>query len=84
MFQTLTKTGAMVVGGHTFSVKYFELRTIGGARRFSAEIVLRPGDPVILDDDSIASLEARLARLVPATLYSRMLAGRDTPEQWIQ
>jgi len=84
MFQTLAKTSALVVGGLTFPVRYFEVRTLRGARRFSAEIVLRPGDPVILDDDSIASLEARLARLVPATLYSRMLAGRERPEHRVQ
>lgn len=84
MFQTLAKTVAIIVGGHTFPVKYFEIRTIRGTRRFSAEIVLRPGDPVILDDDSIASLEARLARLVPATLYSRMLAGRPTATKRVQ
>ena len=28
----------------------------------------------ILDDDSVTNLEARTMRLVPATLYSRMLA----------
>ena len=34
----------------------------------------RPGDRIILDDDSVSNLEARAARLVPATVYSRMLA----------
>ena len=84
MFQTLAKTMAIVVGEHTFSVKYFETWTLRGTRRFSAEIVLRPGDPVILDDDSIPNLEARLARLVPATLYSRLLAGRPTTTERVQ
>jgi hypothetical protein len=84
MFKTLAKTVAIVVGEHTFSVKYFEIRTLRGARRYSAELVLRPGDPVILDDDSIANLEVRLARLVPATLYSRMLAGRVAAAHGVQ
>ena len=30
----------------------------------------------VLDDDSITNLEAKTTRLVPATLYSRMLVGR--------
>ena len=55
-------------------MRYFELRTLRGARRYSAEILLGPGDRIILDDDSVTNLEARTTRLVPATLYSRMLA----------
>ena len=45
-----------------------------GARRYSAEILLAPGDRIILDDDSVTNLEARATWLVPATLYSRMLS----------
>ena len=78
MFRTLVKTEAMAVEAHTVSVRYFELRTLRGARRYSAEIVLGPGDRVILDDDSVVNLEARAARLVPATVYSRLLAGKAT------
>ena len=40
-------------------MRYFELRTLRGARRFSAEILLAPGDRIILDDDSVINLEAR-------------------------
>ena len=47
-----------------------------GARRYSAEILLAPGDRIILDDDSVTNLEARTNVLVPATLYSRLLASR--------
>jgi hypothetical protein len=47
---------------------------VRGQRRYSAEILLAPGDRVILDDDSMTNLEARATRLVPATLYSRFLA----------
>jgi len=50
------------------------LRTLRGARRYSAEILLAPGDRIILDDDSVQNLEARTACLVPATLDSRMLS----------
>ena len=76
MFRRLLKTEALAVEDQKISVCYFELRTMSGARRYSAEIVLGPADHVILDDDSVTSLEVRTSRLAPATLYSRMLAGR--------
>jgi hypothetical protein len=78
MFRTLMKTEAVEVDEQTVAVRYFEQRTGRGARRYSAEIVLGPGDRVILDDDSVMNLETRAARLVPATVYSRALAGRAT------
>jgi hypothetical protein len=76
MFRTLLKTDALAIEDRMLSVRYFELRTLRGTRRFSAEILLGPGDRIILDDDSMLNLEARTTCLVPATLYSRMLAGR--------
>ena len=79
MFKTLVKTDAIVgFDDQRFSVRYFELRTMRGARRYSAEIVIGPGDRVILDDDSVLNLETRANRLVPASIYSRVLAGRAT------
>ena len=74
MFRTLVKTGIVSVDDRRFHVRYFELRTSRGLLRYSAEIVLGAGDCIILDDDSLNNLEARAARLVPATLYSRLLA----------
>jgi hypothetical protein len=74
MFRTLVKTDTLAVKDLTVAVRYFELRTLRGARRYSAEILLGPGDRIILDDDSVTNLEARAMCLVPATLYSRMLA----------
>jgi hypothetical protein len=78
MFRTLVKTTALAVEDQTVAVRYFELRTLRGARRYSAEIMLGPGDRIILDDDSVTNLEARATCLVPATLYSRLLAARAT------
>ena len=78
MFRTLVKTEALAVEDHTYAVRYFELRTLRGARRYSAEILLGPGDRIILDDDSVINLETKTMRLVPATVYSRLLAGRAT------
>lgn len=74
MFRTLVKTEAVAVDDQVFPVRYFEVRTGRGLRRYSAEILLSPGDHIILDDDSVTNLEARAARVVPATLYSRILA----------
>jgi len=74
MLRTLVKTTALAVDNHKVAVRYFELRTERGARRYSAEILLGPGDRIILDDDSVTNLETRAARLVPATLLSRVLA----------
>jgi hypothetical protein len=74
MVRILVKTEMFEVENSAYPVRYFELSTPRGLRRFSAEILLGPGDRIILDDDSVANLEARALRLVPATLYSRMLA----------
>jgi hypothetical protein len=76
MFRTLVKTATLNVEDQEFAVRYFEVRTLRGSRRFSAEILLAPGDRIILDDDSVINLEARASTLVPTTLYCRMLGRR--------
>ena len=78
MFRTLVRTDALALDDRTYPVRYFEVRTLRGARRYSAEILLGPDDHIILDDDSLSNLEAKAARLVPATVYSRVLAGGAT------
>jgi hypothetical protein len=78
MFRTLIRTDALAIDDRTYPVRYFEVRTLRGARRYSAEILLSPEDRIILDDDSLPNLEAKAARLVPATIYSRVLAGGAT------
>jgi hypothetical protein len=74
MFRTLIKIDDLAVGPRKYRVCYFEQATERGAVRYAAEIQLAPGDRIILDGDSLAHLEARTARLVPATVYSRSLA----------
>ena len=76
MFRKLVQSGQVDVDGRHYVVHYFEHRTARGARRFSGEVVLGPADRIIVDDDSLSSLQARVARLVPATIYSRALAAR--------
>ena len=51
MIRTLVKTANVTVDNRTYSVRYFELRTPRGLRRYSAEVMLGPGDRIILDDD---------------------------------
>ena len=77
MIRTLVKTDAIAgLDDQSVAVRYFELRTMRGTRRYSAEIIIAPGDRIILDDDSVSNLEARANCLVPATIYSRVLAAR--------
>lgn len=78
MFRKLIKTADLDVENRTYNVHYFETSTARGGRRYSSEIVVGPGDHIILDDDSLNGLESKVARLAPATVYSRMLAGRIT------
>jgi hypothetical protein len=74
MFRKLVKTGDLEVEGRTYVVRYFEQRTARGGRRYSCEVLLEAADRIIVDDDSLTSLEPKVARLVPATIYSRLLA----------
>jgi hypothetical protein len=76
MFRKLLQTGQVDVDGDAYAVHYFEHKTARGARRFSCEVVLDAGDRIILDDDSLTSLQAKIARLAPATIYSRVLASK--------
>ncbi len=73
MSRKLIKTTAIDVAERIYTVRFYEVRTRRGTRRYSAEIILRRGDQVILDDDSVKRLESKIACLVPATVYSRML-----------
>ena len=60
MFRTLVKTEALgdrrPDGRRSATSSSGRMR---GARRYSAEILLGPGDRIILDDDSVTNLEAR-------------------------
>ena len=78
MFRKHLQTAQMDVDGRSFVTHYFEQKTARGTRRFSCEVVLDAGDRIILDDDSLTSLQAKIARLAPATIYSRALAAKGT------
>lgn len=78
MFRKLVKATEIEIDGTRYTLRYDELKTIRGGRRFSCEVLLGVGDRIILDDDSMLSLESKVARLVPATVYSRALAARPS------
>jgi len=75
MFLKLVKTATIEVNGRDYPLRYFEQRTRRGARRYSCEVMLGGSDRIIIDDDSMPSLESRVERLAPATVYSRLLAA---------
>ena len=76
MVRKLVATVDVNIDGRTYVMHYYEHRTARGARRFSCEVLLDAGDRVIVDDDSMTSLESKVMRLAPATVYSRALAAR--------
>ena len=78
MFRKLVKTTEIEVDGHNYAVRFFEQKTARGLRRFSCEVVLGAADRIIVDDDSMSSLESKVTRLAPATVYSRLLAARPS------
>ena len=71
----LVKTAAIDVDGRSYTLRYYEQRTVRGARRYSCEVLLGASDRIIIDDDTMQSLESRVERLAPATVYSRLLAA---------
>jgi len=78
MFQKLIKKTNLNIEERTFSVCYYETRTMNGTPRFSAEVVFHPRDHMIVDADSVTGLETKLAYLVHASFYGRMLANSGT------
>jgi hypothetical protein len=75
MSRQLVSAATVEINGRSYPVHYYVQNTLRGARRFSCEVILGAGDLVILDDDSMPSLESRVMRLAPATVYSRLLAA---------
>jgi hypothetical protein len=72
----LVKTDRIEIEGCAYTVDYFAATTERGIQRYSSEMVLGPGDRVIVDGSSLGTLEWRVARLMPVTLYSRAVLAR--------
>jgi hypothetical protein len=73
----LVKSDWIEVEGRSYLVDYFEATTERGTQRYCSEMVLGPGDRIIVDGSSLGALECRVARLIPATLHSRLLSRTD-------
>ena len=78
MFLKAVKVTEIDIDGQRYAARYFEKQTARGSRRFSCEVTIEAGDRIIVDDDSMTSLESKVERLAPATVYSRLLAGRPS------
>ena len=78
MFRKLVKTAEVEVDGQSYALRYYELKTVRGTRRYSCEVLLDAADRIIVDDDSMSSLESKVSRLAPATVYSRVLAAKPS------
>ena len=78
MVRRLVATADVEIDGRSYPLRYYEQKTLRGGRRYSCEVLLGADDRVILDDDSMSSLESRVLRLAPATVYSRLLAGHPS------
>lgn len=76
MFRKPVKATEIEILGQRYAAQYFEHKTVRGTRRFSCEVMLAAGDRIIVDDDSMTGLESKVACMAPATIYSRLLAGR--------
>jgi hypothetical protein len=76
MVRKPVKATEIEIDGQRYAVQYFEQTTVHGSQRFSCEVMIDATDRIIVDDDSMTSLESKVARLAPATIYSRLLAGR--------
>ena len=72
----LVKTDELEIEGRAYPVRYFEMQTVRGTLRYSSDVVLGPADRIILDGSSLTEVESKVVRLVPATIYSRMLVAR--------
>ena len=78
MFEKLVKSTDIEINGQRYALRYYVQKTTRGGHRYSCEVTLGAGDRIIVDDDSMMSLESKVARLAPATVYSRSLAGNPS------
>ena len=78
MFRKLMTTVEVEIDGRNYTMRYYEQKTVRGGRRYSCEILLDANDHIILDDDSVTSLESKVMRLAHAMMYSRLLAARPS------
>ena len=77
LLSKLVRTDELEIDGHSYVVRYYETETIRGTIRYCSEVALGATDRIIVDGYSLSSLESKVLRLVPATIYSHALAARS-------
>lgn len=78
MFQKLVRTTDIEIDGNRYVLRYHEQKTARGVRRYSCEVMLNATDHIIIDGESMTSVEYKVARMAPAMVYSRLLAARPS------
>ncbi len=73
---TPVRIDELEIEGRQYLVLYWQSTTASGGTRYSSEVLLGPADRVILDGCTMSDVESKVVRLVPATIYSRLLAAR--------
>jgi hypothetical protein len=73
MFRHLVKTTEIEINRNRYPLRFYEEETMRGGRRYSCEVMIDAADRIIVDDDSMTGLESKVARVAPATVYSRLL-----------
>ena len=76
MQNTFIKTAEIELNGQAYTISYFRAMTPHGTQRYSSELVLGPGDRIIVDGNSLGDLEWRVPHFMQATISSRALAAR--------
>ena len=59
MFRTAVKSPRSRSRCQRYAARYFEQKTARGSRRFSCEVTIDATDRIIVDDDSMSSLESK-------------------------
>ena len=72
---TLKKVTSICCNELNYEVLVFQNHNREGRVSYSSEVALGPYDKIILDDRNIGRLEVRLHQILPATVYSRAIAG---------
>lgn len=58
-----------------YEVKYYRNTKIGGMVSYSLEVGLSDDDKLVIDDPSFGRLRHKLDEILPAALYTRMVAA---------
>lgn len=75
MVTKLKEAKSMVFNEVNLEVTYFMNTDSGGKVWYSSEIIFSSEDKVIIDDKTLRRLENKMNLLLPASVYSRIIAG---------